>query len=499
MSRLNLGAITAYAIAKKHGFEGTEEEWLESLKGKDGEGGTSPSNCYTKADGVSIEYLGISVRDPESSSNAESVVKPWVVGVGWESDNISASSSLGSDAVCFYSYDYEKETSRCTGYGLEGIEVTDDYGTTHYLSLPKEDGTLALKEELDAKLDKPTTKGMMYFNTTTGLVTTYTTYQSDPAGNQIPVANKNGCIKTNEPQDAKDCANKDYVDSGLDNKVDIPDTTVYGNYVIPYVVSTNGVRGEIGEPIPIKTGVDRGIALRGANGVLEVGTPTIGTHAATKDYVDTEIAKVVINGGGVTREELDKKVDKFDGSKETGDLRYTVYAQALGEQINKPFSRNPKEGALASYDSGGNLNVATPRSAAHATTKEYVDNAIANAGGSLYEHLVIICGRNANANNPELTFAQFNIRMFRRSATAPTLQELVNYFTQTEPTVMSWVNGWYDNGTSMTMNLANKIYSSDLGDGTMALKAQFDNGEILSVPLTESYITDIGTKLLQII
>ena len=36
MSRLNLGAITAYAIAKKHGFEGTEEEWLESLKGKDG-------------------------------------------------------------------------------------------------------------------------------------------------------------------------------------------------------------------------------------------------------------------------------------------------------------------------------------------------------------------------------------------------------------------------------------------------------------------------------
>ncbi len=32
MSRLNLGAITAYAIAKKHGFEGTEEEWLASLK-----------------------------------------------------------------------------------------------------------------------------------------------------------------------------------------------------------------------------------------------------------------------------------------------------------------------------------------------------------------------------------------------------------------------------------------------------------------------------------
>ena len=36
MSRLNLGPITAYAIAVKHGFEGTEEEWLASLKGENG-------------------------------------------------------------------------------------------------------------------------------------------------------------------------------------------------------------------------------------------------------------------------------------------------------------------------------------------------------------------------------------------------------------------------------------------------------------------------------
>ncbi len=41
MSRLNLGAITAYAIAVKHGFEGTEEEWLASLKGEKGENGVT--------------------------------------------------------------------------------------------------------------------------------------------------------------------------------------------------------------------------------------------------------------------------------------------------------------------------------------------------------------------------------------------------------------------------------------------------------------------------
>ena len=29
--------ITAYGIAVKHGFQGTEEEWLKSLKGDGGE------------------------------------------------------------------------------------------------------------------------------------------------------------------------------------------------------------------------------------------------------------------------------------------------------------------------------------------------------------------------------------------------------------------------------------------------------------------------------
>lgn len=29
---VKIGPYSAYAIAKKNGFEGTEEEWLESLK-----------------------------------------------------------------------------------------------------------------------------------------------------------------------------------------------------------------------------------------------------------------------------------------------------------------------------------------------------------------------------------------------------------------------------------------------------------------------------------
>ena len=37
--RIDLGAVTAYAIAVKNGFEGTETAWLASLKGAKGDKG----------------------------------------------------------------------------------------------------------------------------------------------------------------------------------------------------------------------------------------------------------------------------------------------------------------------------------------------------------------------------------------------------------------------------------------------------------------------------
>ena len=37
--RIDLGAVTAYAIAAKNGFEGTEVAWLASLKGAKGDRG----------------------------------------------------------------------------------------------------------------------------------------------------------------------------------------------------------------------------------------------------------------------------------------------------------------------------------------------------------------------------------------------------------------------------------------------------------------------------
>jgi hypothetical protein len=37
--KLDLGAVTAYAIAVKNGFKGTEADWLASLKGAKGDKG----------------------------------------------------------------------------------------------------------------------------------------------------------------------------------------------------------------------------------------------------------------------------------------------------------------------------------------------------------------------------------------------------------------------------------------------------------------------------
>lgn len=44
MEKIDLGAVTAYAIAVEHGFVGTEQDWLASLKPAKG------VDYYTEAD-----------------------------------------------------------------------------------------------------------------------------------------------------------------------------------------------------------------------------------------------------------------------------------------------------------------------------------------------------------------------------------------------------------------------------------------------------------------
>lgn len=57
--KLDLGAVTAYAIAVKNGFKGTEADWLTSLKGdkgNDGQPGADGKSAYQyAAEGGTVE------------------------------------------------------------------------------------------------------------------------------------------------------------------------------------------------------------------------------------------------------------------------------------------------------------------------------------------------------------------------------------------------------------------------------------------------------------
>lgn len=69
---------SAYGIAVKHGFEGTEEEWLESLKGADGEKGEPGLNQISTATSTSINgilsgngsNIGTATVDTEPADNS---------------------------------------------------------------------------------------------------------------------------------------------------------------------------------------------------------------------------------------------------------------------------------------------------------------------------------------------------------------------------------------------------------------------------------------------
>ena len=61
---------SAYEIAVENGFEGTEQEWLESLKGEPGEPGTSGSDGQNGAAGQD----GVGVKDAEINDKGELVI-----------------------------------------------------------------------------------------------------------------------------------------------------------------------------------------------------------------------------------------------------------------------------------------------------------------------------------------------------------------------------------------------------------------------------------------
>lgn len=77
VKKTNLGAVTAYAIAKKNGYTGTEAEWLASLKGAKGANGDPGANGADGApgkDGVTPNIQIGTVETLPHGSNATATI-----------------------------------------------------------------------------------------------------------------------------------------------------------------------------------------------------------------------------------------------------------------------------------------------------------------------------------------------------------------------------------------------------------------------------------------
>lgn len=156
----NIAGDSAYETAVKNGFEGTEEEWLESLKGDDGDKGDEGDSAYKIA----------------VSNGFEGTEEEWL-------------ESLKAD------------TSLINAQMLNAVSRAKDYTDTH----------------LTKKLDKATPNAdytVLYALKTNG---EHTTQRLTPhaVGNTVMFRDSNGYCKVGEPAKDEHIANKGYVDNEI--------------------------------------------------------------------------------------------------------------------------------------------------------------------------------------------------------------------------------------------------------------------------------------------
>ena len=219
-----------------------------------------------------------------------------------------------------------------------------------------------------------------------------------------------GCLRTNDPngEDGRLCVNKQYADAHYLTKLT---TATVNTYIYGY--DSTGDKQFIlrSEDTPYT------IPIRGAGGILQVGTPVGVNDATTKAYVDDGFVKSV---AGTTNAPA-VYIRGQDGTDKTASLdsltasAYSVAqrdvngnikvgtASANGDAVNKqyvdgkfvakgtvnqavyvrrsngtdtmiPYTDGSSQETIAYRGAGGVLGVGTPTQAGHATTKAYVDN-----------------------------------------------------------------------------------------------------------------------------
>lgn len=145
--------ISAYDIAVRHGFFGTEEEWLESLKGKDGKDGKDGENATTAFsindvyeaalqngyEGTFLdfvqEYLSDAVEEVANVSAYDVAVRngfsgteeEWLASLKGENGKDGKNGENGKDGAAMFSVDDVYEAAVANGYEGTYLEFVREY------------------------------------------------------------------------------------------------------------------------------------------------------------------------------------------------------------------------------------------------------------------------------------------------------------------------------------------------------------------------------------
>jgi len=122
----------------------------------------------------------------------------------------------------------------------------------------------------------------------------------------------------------------------------------------------------------VSTATASRLALRDANGRIQVGTPAVDADASTKAYVDSQVATRAL-------ETHTHPWSQITGAPAT--YAPSAHTHAWSELTGVPSGLTTADtsatgNTLALRNSNGNFSVADPTSGSHAATKSYVDSAI---------------------------------------------------------------------------------------------------------------------------
>ena len=243
-------------------------------------------------------------------------------------------------------------------YFIAGVEGEESWEYIDYSgngTIVTTDRTAVDTWETDTKVDKITDPNKIYATDYNGNLTSYG-YSYGAVANTIPLRSGNGNISVAEtPMSDISAASKKYVDTTADTKV--------SKITTPssiYIVDANGNQSSLQYSA---AAINETLAMRNSNGEISVSTPTADDSAANKAYVDEVV------GNKVTRL-------TSDGTEKV----YTM--NTSGEDIGLSLSSQATPNTIAKRDSAGSIIVPTPTFNNQAASKQYVDTAIANSGGT---------------------------------------------------------------------------------------------------------------------